>query len=60
MSLAGGGCTEAGGLYGEVQCIMGNGDMGSPLPRGQTDTTENITLLQLRWFDRNSKPLMKF
>ena len=30
-------------LYGEVQCIMGNGHTwGPPLPRGQTHTTENI------------------
>ena len=36
-----------GCLYGEVQCIIGNGHMGSPC--GQTDTTENITFSQLRW-----------
>ena len=38
-------CTE-GALYNEVQCIMGNGHIGPP---GQTDMTENITFLQLRW-----------
>ena len=32
-------------LYGEVQCIMGDGHMGPlpPPPREQTDVTENIT-----------------
>ena len=43
---------ERGSLYGEVQCIMDNGHMGSP-PCGQndllTDKTENTTLPQLRW-----------
>ena len=40
-------------LYGEVQCIMGNGHMGNdPSPSEQTDLRthmiENITFLQLR------------
>ena len=35
-----------GSLYGDVHCIMGNGNMGCPLNR-QTHTTENINLLQL-------------
>ena len=29
------GLGQAGHLYGEVQCIMGNGQMGSPV--GETD-----------------------
>ena len=40
-----------GALYSEVQCIMGNGHMGH-LPGQndrQTDTTENITFLQLHF-----------
>ena len=39
-------------LYGEVQCFIGNGHMGPSAlapPPIQTDTTENITFLQLRW-----------
>ena len=35
-------------LYSEVQCIMGNDHMGTPVNR-QTDTTKNITFLQLHW-----------
>ena len=32
-----------GGLYSEVKCIMGNGDMGTATPgNNMTDTTENI------------------
>ena len=47
MSRLGGTGGRAGwALYSEVWCIMGNGHMGSP--RGQTDTTENITFPQLR------------
>ena len=38
-----------GYLYGEVQCIMGNGQIGT-ITHGQTDTTENITLPHLRWW----------
>ena len=39
------------GLYSEVQCIMGNGHMGTPLwTEWWTDTYENITLLQVRWW----------
>ena len=37
-------------LYSEVQCIMGNGHMGSTAngqTDTQTDTCENITFLQL-------------
>ena len=37
-----------GALYSEVQCIMGYGQMGTPVGRtidGRTGTTENITLL---------------
>ena len=37
-----------GGLYGVVQCIMGNDHMGSPLYR-QMHMTENITFPQFRW-----------
>ena len=37
-------------LYGEVQCILGNGHMGTPEQTDrQTETTENITFPQLRW-----------
>ena len=36
------GLPGAGVLYNEVQYIMGNGHMGSPVNR-QTDTSENIT-----------------
>ena len=32
----------AGGPQSEVQCIMGNGHMGTPPPYGQTDTTETL------------------
>ena len=35
-----------GSLFTEVQCITGNGHMGTP--REQTDTSENITFPQLR------------
>ena len=38
---------KPGALYSEVPCIMGTGHMGTLLDR-QTDTTENITFLQLR------------
>ena len=41
----------AGAIHSEVQCIMDNGHIGttpSPVNR-QTDTTENIIFLQLRW-----------
>ena len=35
---------------GEVQCIMGNGHIGTlPLDR-MVDTTENIPLLQFHWW----------
>ena len=39
-------------LYGDVQCIIGNGHMDHPLASSlqnerQTDTTENITFPQL-------------
>ena len=44
-----GGRTEAGATqYVEVQYIMGNGNTGPPLPNRMTDTTENVTFLQLR------------
>ena len=38
-------------MYREFQCIMVNGNMGTPalFPCEQTDTTENITFPQLRW-----------
>ena len=40
----------AGRLYSEVQCIMGNGYMGTlPSVDRQTHTSENITFPQLRW-----------
>ena len=32
-----------GALYSEVQCIMGNGHMGSPRPPVTRQTTENTT-----------------
>ena len=35
-----------GTLYSEVQCIMAMVTWGPPLPRDQTDTTENITFPQ--------------
>ena len=35
-------------LYSEVQCILGNGHMGTPLWTDR-DTCENITFLQFRW-----------
>ena len=35
-----------GSLYGEVQCNMANGHIGTPCE--ETDTTENITFPQLR------------
>ena len=37
-----------GGLYSEVQGIMDNGHVGTPVNR-MTDTCENTTLPQLRW-----------
>ena len=43
--MSGGGAGEA--LYSELDCIMVNGHMGDP--REQTDTSENITFLQVRW-----------
>ena len=42
-----GGWDGGGALYCEVQCIMGNGHMGTPSL--WTDTTENITFPQLHW-----------
>ena len=56
MSLAAGlgsPCPMSGGggkLYSEVQCIMGNGHMGilTLWTEWQTDTCENITLMQFR------------
>ena len=37
-------------VYIDVQCIIGNGHMGTPSPVDrQTDTCENITFPQLRW-----------
>ena len=47
MSDAHGACREGVGLYGEIQCIMDDGHMGTH-PYEQTDMTENITFLQLR------------
>ena len=43
--MSGVGAGEA--LYSELDCIMVNGHMGDP--REQTDTSENITFLQVRW-----------
>ena len=43
-----------GGLNSEVQCIMGNGHMGTH-PR-KTDMIENITFPRLRW--RAVKPFL--
>ena len=40
---------RGGPLQSEVQCIVGNGHMGPPLVNRQTNVTENITLLRLRW-----------
>ena len=45
--MSGGQCQRGGGLYSEVQCIMGNGHIGTPYE--QTDTSENIIFPQLRW-----------
>ena len=39
------GPVKVGGLYGEVQCIMGDGHIWDLCE--QTDTNENITFLQL-------------
>ena len=44
--MFGGQCQRRGGLYSEVQGIMGNGHMG--IPYEQTDASENI-FPQLRW-----------
>ena len=36
----------------EIQCIMGNGHMGTPVDRltdWQTDMTENVTVPQIHW-----------
>ena len=41
------GPVRGGRLYSEVQCIMGNGHMGPPIPL-LTDMTLNITFPQLR------------
>ena len=41
-----GGLGPVGALYVEVQCIMGNCHIGTPVGR-QTDTTENIFFPQL-------------
>ena len=55
MSLAGipvlrGPCLE-GGLYSEVQYIIGNGHMGAPPPSNRmTDTCENMTFPELHWW----------
>ena len=38
-----------GGLYSEVQCIMGNGHMGPASPSLRIDTTENVTFPKLGW-----------
>ena len=40
-------CLE--GVWEPVQWVMGNGHMAPPVNR-QTDTTENITFPQLRWW----------
>ena len=43
---------QEGSLHSEVQCIIGNGHMGTPtlpLVDRQTYMSENITLPQLRW-----------
>ena len=34
---------SGGSLYGQVQCIMGNGHMGPPPPNRMIDMIENIT-----------------
>ena len=44
--MSGGQWQRGGGLYSEVQCIMGNGHIGTPYE--QTDTSENIIFPQLR------------
>ena len=41
-------CTE-GVVYSEVQCVMDNGNRGTPWTEWCTDTTENNTFLRLRW-----------
>ena len=43
-------CPGEGGLYSEVQCIMGCSHMRSPFPCGQIDMTENIIFPQLHWW----------
>ena len=54
-----GGPVSGESLYSEVQCISGNGHMETTLCvqiDRQTDTTENITLTQLRWgWERRAK-----
>ena len=40
---------SGGGMYSEVQCIMGNDHVGFPLKEWQTDMIENITFPQLLW-----------
>ena len=52
----GGQCTlrfhvQGGSLFGEVQCIMGNGRITPPpsCTEWLTDTTENITFPEFRW-----------
>ena len=47
----GAGVGVGGSLFGEVQCIMGNGQVGPtpPVLNRMTNTTKNITFLQLRW-----------
>ena len=39
--------TGGGSLYGEVQCIMGNGHMGHSTPFGQTDRQTRMKTLPL-------------
>ena len=47
-AVRGGGRARDGGLYSEVECIMGNGHMVTPVDR-QTHIRENITFPQLHW-----------
>ena len=56
-------CLEGGlepgweSMYGEVQCIMGYGHMRPSC--GQTDTTENNTFPQLRWWSCSRRPFSR-
>ena len=50
MSWGGAKAGAGGSLYGEIQCTMGNGHTGTSPPNRMTDTTENITFQELRFW----------